>query len=99
MENLQIENLTVLVLLFTFFYFNCSLMIFQVKEGVHVSCMQQVSAHLNSFKWPESDDVLLYQEDDVLCIVNPPLPYNRRGHYCLSEEDFNKANLLVTNHQ
>ena len=61
--------------------------------------MQRVSACLNSFRWPESDDVLLYQEDDILCDVNPPLPYNRRGHYWLSEEDFNKANLLVTKHK
>ena len=41
--------------------------------------MESVSAVV-LFQWPDNEDVLVYQEDDVLCKIEPPIPLNQRGH-------------------
>ena len=38
--------------------------------------------------WPNNEDILVYQEDDMLCEIEPPIPVNQREHYKLSEADF-----------
>ena len=42
-----------------------------------ISCMKYGSGVKNSFKWPNLDDILYYEENDILCELNPPVPLNR----------------------
>ena len=58
--------------------------------------MKYGSGVKNSFKWPNLDDILSYEENDILCELNPPVPLNRRGDYKFSDEDFEKAQELFT---
>lgn len=34
-----------------------------------------------NWKWPEREDVLLYEMKDVVCAISKPVPKNSRGHY------------------
>ena len=36
------------------------------------------SASAVPFRWPNNEDILAYQEDDVLCEIEPPIPVNQR---------------------
>ena len=40
-----------------------------------------------TFWWPNNEDILVYQEDDVLSDMKPPTLVNQRSHYKLSEAD------------
>ena len=53
--------------------------------------MKYGSGVKDCFKWPNLDDILSYEENDILCKLNPPVPLNRRGDYKFSDEDFEKA--------
>ena len=70
-----------------------------METGTHVNCMERASPDLNSFRWPASEDILFYEDDNILCTINPPSPVNRRGHYCLLDDDYMEANTLLANHK
>ena len=55
-------------------------------NGIKLNCMESMSAV--TFWWPNIEDILVYQENDVLCEIKPPIPVNQRGHYKLLEADF-----------
>lgn len=52
----------------------------------------------NKFIWPEKQDSNLTLEDDILCIVSPPIPVSSR-HIGLAEDDYNKVKLLLSERQ
>ena len=45
-------------------------------DDIKVNCMESVSAV--TFRWPNNEDILVYQEDDVLCEIEPPIPVNQK---------------------
>lgn len=50
----------------------------------------------NKFIWPEKRDDNLTLEDDILCVVNPPIPVSSR-HIGLTEADYSKVKTLLYN--
>ena len=56
-----------------------------------VNCMQCVENGKNCFHWPNTDDILNYNETDILCDLDPPFPLNCRGDYKFSDKNFHKA--------
>ena len=57
--------------------------------------MKSVAVGKNWFRWPAYEDQLYYQDDEILCIIEPPTPVNRRGDYCLSHDNFEEANRML----
>ena len=55
--------------------------------------MKNVSAV--TFWWQNNEDTLVYQEDDVLSEIEPPIPVNQRGLYKLSEAAFKGVNEMT----
>ena len=54
------------------------------------------SMSIVTFWCPNNQDILVYQEDDVLCEIEPPIPVNQRGHYKLSSEADLLTNKMIT---
>ena len=53
----------------------------------------QRSARKNSFRWPQKDDVVVYDRSDVICDMRKPIvPTNNRGDYKMDEDDYLLAN-------
>ena len=52
--------------------------------------------HTNYFKWPEKDDVLQYDDDDIICEIDALIPVNQRNNFVLSATDFENANAMMT---
>ena len=59
-------------------------------NGVLVKTMECETHGKNNFKWPVRDDILHYDNEDILCSIEPPFPISRR-FYGLSNNDFTKA--------
>ena len=47
----------------------------------------------NKFVWPEKDDISWYENDDVVCTVEPPAPVSQRA-FGLSKKDVEKIKAL-----
>jgi len=60
-------------------------------DDVSVDCMEYVGENKNCFHWPERKDVSSYPNSDIISMIMPPTPINRR-HFGISENDFEKAN-------
>ena len=54
------------------------------------------STQKNCFKWPTKDDVLRYDDDDIICEIDAPIPVNQRNNFVLSATDFENANAMMT---
>ena len=54
------------------------------------------SMSIVTFWCPNNQDILVYQEDDVLCEIEPPIPVNQRVHYKLSSEADLLTNEMIT---
>ena len=64
---------------------------------VDVSCMEYVSStQKNCFKSPEKDDVLWYDDDDIICEIDVLIPVNQRNNFVLSATDFENVNAMMT---
>ena len=50
------------------------------------------STQKNCFKWPTKDDVLRYDDDDIICEIDAPIPVNQRNNFVLSATDFESVN-------
>ena len=50
------------------------------------------STQKNCFKWPTKDDALRYDDDDIICEINAPIPVNQRNNFILSATDFENVN-------
>ena len=50
-----------------------------LDNNIEVNAMQDVG--VNKFKWPVRPDQIWYNPNDVLCIIAPPTPINRRSRY------------------
>ena len=66
--------------------------------GVKLKSMRCVFDGRNQFKWPERDDILFYTNDLVLCKLDAPEPISSRNCYTLSNIDFKKASIALTNY-
>ena len=54
------------------------------------------STQKNYFKWPAKDDVLWYDDDDIICEIDAPIPVNQRNNFVLSATDFENVNAMMT---
>ena len=54
------------------------------------------STQKNCFKWPTKDDVLRYDDDDIICEIDAPIPVNQRNNFVLSATDFENVNAMMT---
>ena len=50
------------------------------------------STQKNCFKWPTKDDVLRYDDDDIICEIDAPIPVNQRNNFVLSATDLENVN-------
>ena len=50
------------------------------------------STQKNCFKWPTKDDVLRYDDDDIICEIDAPIPVNQRNNFVFSATDFENVN-------
>ena len=48
-----------------------------------------------TFQQPNNEDILLYDEDDVLCEIEPPIPVNQTWHSKLSKADLKQTNEII----
>lgn len=57
----------------------------KVKNGAKVKVMTM--AGIETWKWPEKDDILYYLDEDIIevIIISHPELKNNRGHYYVSE--------------
>lgn len=53
------------------------------SEGTEIMVMTMVGA--DHWKWPEKEDKLFYNIDDIVCVIEPPTLTNARGHYHVPE--------------
>ena len=53
------------------------------------------STQKNCLKWPTKDDVLRYDDDDIICEINAPIPVNQRNNFVLSATDFENVNAMI----
>ena len=54
------------------------------------------STQRNCFNWPAKDDVLQYDDDDIICKIDAPIPVNQRNNFVLSATDFENVNAMTT---
>ena len=54
------------------------------------------STQRNCFNWPAKDDVLRYDDDDIICKIDAPIPVNQRNNFVLSVTDFENVNAMTT---
>ena len=53
--------------------------------------MEYVSS-THCFKWRKKDDVLRYDDDDIICEIDALIPVNQRNNFVLSATDFENVN-------
>ena len=53
------------------------------KTTTRVSCM--IKCGPSTWKWPEVEDILDYDPDDIIKAINPPKPTNKRGMFKVAE--------------
>lgn len=52
------------------------------KEGVMVDCMEK---RLTCWRWPQRQDISLYDWKDILTKINPPKMISRRNQFSVPE--------------
>ena len=58
-----------------------------VKKSINVKCMAYVSSGKNCFRWPAKDDILTYGLEDIIAVIDPPVPINQ-CHFRINENQF-----------
>lgn len=58
--------------------------VIELKDD-QVQVKHMKSAGLTYWRWPEQDDILCYDENDILKIIKPPIPMNKRGIFSVPE--------------
>ena len=53
--------------------------------------MEYVSS-THCFKRRKKDDVLRYDDNDIICEIDAPIPVNQRNNFVLSARDFENVN-------
>ena len=62
-----------------------------IDQYVTVKCMAFPVFGKNCFKWPEPEDISLYDPDDIVCKITPPTPVSSRFlGFC--DKDFKDVN-------
>ena len=54
------------------------------------------STQKNCFKWPAKDDVLQYDDDDIICEIDALIPVKQRNNFVLSATNFENVNAMMT---
>ena len=49
--------------------------------------MAYVSSGKNCFRWPAKDDILTYGLEDIIAVIDPPVPINQ-CHFGINENQF-----------
>ena len=47
------------------------------EEEIEVKCMTRVGVE-NQFVWPEIEDISRFETDNVVCLIEPPIPISSR---------------------
>ena len=48
------------------------------------------------FKGSAKDDVLRYDDDDIICEIDAQIPVNQRNNFVLSSTNFENENAMMT---
>ena len=67
--------------------------------GIKVSIMEYVSFGQNNFQWPQRQNDILFNQDEILCQIDCPVLIGRscRGILGLLPDDFSRCNEALKN--
>ena len=51
--------------------------------------MERIGRAPDSFMWPENEDLGWYSYNEILCVINPPVPETRQA-FMLSRQDLHE---------
>ena len=63
-------------------------------DEIDVLCMERIGRTSDSFVWPENEYLEWYSYDEILCVINSPVPETRRA-FVLPRQDFDKIYELM----
>ena len=69
-----------------------------IDHHVAIKCMDVPAFGKNCFKWPQHEDVSMYDPDVVVCKITPPTPVSSRV-FGLSDKDFKDVNKRFLSHK
>lgn len=64
-------------------------MLLLIKAEIEVMCMERIGRSLDSFVWPENDDMEWNSYDAIVCHINPANPETRQT-FAVTKDNFKK---------